>query len=251
MPNDRNGSTGGRRSARASAPTFPPDDDRTSRPSHADSAPIARRRVSSAPAHEVDLDEVELLDTPPSQHPPPVAPASRTPPPSAVPPPLTAQLARAPSSSRPSQPPFRVPLTLGLRRPSRSLVRGLAYAAVAVAFGTAAGLVAQPRAPHVDAILPAVTATTTLTSASAPAAHSSPAPPPNATGVPVVDVAALPRAQDGTVTGAPGHRLWIDGALAASWQASVACGRHVVQVGSAGVPRTVDVPCGGAITVSP
>ena len=66
-----------------------------------------------------------------------------------------------------------------------------------------------------------------------------------------MDVAALPRAREGTVTGAHGHRLWIDGHLEEGFTAVVACGHHVVQVGSAGAPRDVNVPCGEGVTVSP
>jgi hypothetical protein len=66
-----------------------------------------------------------------------------------------------------------------------------------------------------------------------------------------VDVTNLPRPHDGVVTGSPGHRLWIDGALAPTWKVSLPCGSHLVQVGSAGAPRTVDVPCGSTVMVSP
>jgi hypothetical protein len=64
-------------------------------------------------------------------------------------------------------------------------------------------------------------------------------------------VTSLPKAGDGTIVGAEGHRLWVDGKLAESWQAVVACGAHAVQVGSAGTLRKVDVPCGDSIVVPP
>jgi hypothetical protein len=83
-------------------------------------------------------------------------------------------------------------------------------------------------------------------------------PPPTATPVPeapatvpVVAVSSLPRASVGTVIGAEGHRLWVDGHLADDFTAVVACGRHVVKVGSAGTPKDVDVPCGEGVTVLP
>ena len=55
----------------------------------------------------------------------------------------------------------------------------------------------------------------------------------------------------GTIIGAPKHRLWVDSHLAPSWKRTVKCGEHVVQVGSQGEARTVNVPCGGEISVAP
>jgi hypothetical protein len=55
----------------------------------------------------------------------------------------------------------------------------------------------------------------------------------------------------GTVIGAEGHRLWVDGRLMPGWRAEVSCGAHVVQVGSAGTPRSVDVRCDSEVLVAP
>jgi hypothetical protein len=222
-------------SPRASSPTFPPDDPRLPRPSHADSSHIARRRASSAPAHEVDLGEVELVD---EAHALPEPPRS-------APPPLP-----LPPAPRPSRPPFQVPIAVQVL-PRRSALRratiALASIVLALAIGAVAALIAQPRAASVD--LASLAAKTT--GALLPAPPRAPAPPAATNDIPVVNVASLPRASTGVVVGAAGHRLWIDGTLVAGWQATVPCGAHVVQVGSAGVPRTIEVPCGDQIIAAP
>jgi hypothetical protein len=150
-----------------------------------------------------------------------------------------------------SRAPFEVPLTEAAAPKRRSVAVALllcaaSAVAVAAAFTTGFG----------GAKVPLNVARAVAKSAPAAiAAAASPPPAPIAPGattaIPSVDVAKLPRAKEGTVIGAEGHRLWIDGTLQAAWQSVVKCGSHVVQVGSAGTPRTVDVPCGEAITVSP
>jgi hypothetical protein len=259
MPNERerNG-----RGGRASAPTFPPDvlDGSGAGASRADSSHVARRRAPSAPAYEVDLDEIELFDESAfaaqpwrGQH--HEAPAAPRP----LPPAAMAPLPHPPVNPHPFEaPPFRVPVISEiprLPRPRRRLLRALAYAVFALVVGVGAGIAVQPPAPHVGAV---EIATANVTAPPPPAAPAEAPPPaathieaPPATGVPVVDVTALPRPRDGEVVGSPGHRLWIDGTLAAAWRATVSCGRHVVQVGSAGAARTVDVPCGESLNVSP
>jgi len=96
--------------------------------------------------------------------------------------------------------------------------------------------------------------TSTSTSTSTPTSTPTPTPTAASTpsdGIPVVDITSLPRPHTGVILGSPGHRLWIDGTLAPSWQTTVACGPHTVQVGSAGAIRDVDVPCGTEINVQP
>jgi hypothetical protein len=126
---------------------------------------------------------------------------------------------------------------------------------------TAASATAPPsRAP--------IAFSSSASSAAASAAESSPAPVPTTSiaalppaekhalrattqsaDVPVVDVTALPRPQTGTIIGARNHRLYVDGALVRESTALVRCGVHSVKVGSAGKTQSVDVPCGGEITV--
>jgi hypothetical protein len=269
-------------SPRTSAPTFPPNDDARAAadlPARADTSHVARRRASSAPAHEVDLDEVELFDDAPPQPVPWAAPASSLPLPSFPDPSLegpdgldeapvsavraTTPPAPADSIALPaleSQAPFSVPITVGVVRRRSWVAIAASYALLAVAVGTVTGLVARPhaaahagppkaaaQAPDRPLATPSAESITTTTSSvvAAPTAPTSPE------AVPVVDVAKLPRARDGQIIGASGHRLWIDGSLATTWQVSIACGPHVVQVGSAGTPHTVEVPCGESVTVAP
>jgi hypothetical protein len=225
-------------SPRPSAPTFPPQDE-SERPSHADSSHVARRRLSSAPAHEVDVDEVELVDEEPPTLPSPSPPAPPTQMRVAASQP---RLSPLPLPPRPSRPVFQVPLAPETVRRAHRLLPPIAGVLAAAATGVVVAFLWPPSAPRQEA--PRAPLAPTPAAAPAVAANSSRT-------VPVVDVAKLPRAREGVVIGAEGHRLWIDGALAPSWQAAVGCGPHVVQVGSAGAPRTVKVPCGESVTVSP
>jgi hypothetical protein len=76
--------------------------------------------------------------------------------------------------------------------------------------------------------------------------------------VPLVSVEDLPRAgQRGgrcvlrTPTSPPDRRVFVDGRVMGTTSAPVdaPCGSHVVQVGSAGTPRRIELPCGGDIDV--
>jgi hypothetical protein len=217
---------------------FPEDtEDNTSLPSPEVPAPpishVARRRVSTAPGLDVELEELELLDEAADDSRRAAASMTR----------LTTSplrsLAPLAMDTAPISVPLRVPQTSGAweRRGTRTggaiamLTLGIAIAAVLGSDGIGAG----PRAKE-----PAF--------AAAPAAAPLPEAPQ---AMPVVTVSTLPRAPDGTVVGVEGHRLWIDGHLAAGFIEIVACGRHLVKVGSAGTPREVDVPCGDEIAVTP
>ena len=71
--------------------------------------------------------------------------------------------------------------------------------------------------------------------------------------VPAVSVQSLPRIDVGTVSlaaVASGHRLFVDGRLAENGSMVVQCGAHVVQVGSKGTKRYVDVPCGKEVVLA-
>jgi hypothetical protein len=248
------------RSARASAPTFPPEVTfaRSPRRSHPDSSYIARRRDPSAPAYEVDLDEIELVDNEPWRDyfeelaSPAEPPQSQQRQRSSLPPHLpevapSAVPARPPSQeARPSQAPFPVPLTARSVPPQRRLLRALAYSSLAISLGTAVAVVKQPHPRHVAPVV-----TTTAAAVDPPPPPAPTAAPSAPASVPVVEVAALPRPHDGEVVGSPGHRLWVDGSLVTGWRATVPCGSHMVQVGSAGASRSVDVRCGESIMVSP
>jgi hypothetical protein len=71
-----------------------------------------------------------------------------------------------------------------------------------------------------------------------------------ATAVPVQN---LPRVASGTISlaaVAASHRLFVDGRVAEGASATVTCGRHLVQVGSRGARRYVNVPCGQEIVLA-
>lgn len=215
---------------------------------------VARRRASSAPAYEVGLDELEifddsedwrpLLESAPASLPPlPVAPAQTSWQPTSL----------APVALDPA--PIALPLLpreVAISRPTARNVRPrghramATYGALAMLFvGIGIGAMLRTDGLGIAELTGAVSR-----SAAAPPPAITPveeAPPP----VPVVAVSSLPRASVGTVIGAEGHRLWVDGHLADSFTAVVACGRHTVKVGSAGIDRDVDVPCGEGIAVQP
>jgi serine/threonine-protein kinase len=56
-----------------------------------------------------------------------------------------------------------------------------------------------------------------------------------------------------TPASAGSHRVFVDGHYAGDSPAPVRvhCGTHTVKIGSGGVLHTVDVPCGGEVSVSP
>jgi hypothetical protein len=128
----------------------------------------------------------------------------------------------------------------GALRPYRAR-RRLAPLALGVVLLAGAILVAaafvgsSPRARSA----PASAAARALTSAtSAPSVGLPPAAPPaNTLGVLRLD------------PGADGQRLRVDGVMLTLPAAVVACGPHDVAVGATGASRTIDVPCGGEVTV--
>jgi hypothetical protein len=259
--------------ARSSAPSIPPGDaPDSSGPtrSRADSSHRARRRFVSAPALDIEIDDLDFYDAPPGPSLAVTQPTGK--------PPESARSRSRGANAR------RAPTAKGRWRLTWPVFLGLALFAIAV--GSAAGLIARARDAHrraqaaraAEAAAPSLpsaavtgagtgtgTGTDTGTGTIAPPGTAAPAsapisggtPPPTvsvkptASTVPVVDVANLPRPRDGVVTGSPGHRLWIDGVLEPSWKVTLPCGSHVVQVGSAGAPRTVEVPCGSTVMVSP
>jgi hypothetical protein len=213
---------------------------------------VARRRISSAPAHEVELEELELLDELELiEEPKPneglralAAPAGA---PSWQPPSIAPLAMDAPSKIAP----IWAPPPAASRSWRRPIVAGVAVTLLAA--GIAAGAFLRPggagspeRIGRTERTEPAAAASPVVLAAAPAPVEASPAP-----AVAVVDVATLPRPHEGTILGAHGHRLWVDGHLVDGSTAVVACGRHVVQVGSAGTPRDVSVPCGDAVAVLP
>jgi hypothetical protein len=216
---------------------------------------VTRRRESAPPAREVSLDEFDFLEPASARI---ASWAPTVPRPESLPPPLPPE-ARAPARVEPVVPPLPVP-TFEAPRPSRPqtppssrpnrrrvwmAAGGAALAVLTLSFRMGMLVSDGHRSP---VAAPPSAAPETQPSPEAPRPTET---TPSPKSVPVVDVAALPKARLGTVIGASGHRLWVDGKLAETWTAIVNCGPHEVQVGSAGTPHTVQVPCGEEIAVSP
>ena len=133
----------------------------------------------------------------------------------------------------------------GLRRPPRlAWVVGMVGAVAAVTVGIALGQarVSAARSPQsvvVSRPLPAVAVPVVSKVTSNPL-------------VPTVSVQSLPQVGVGTVSlaaVAASHRLFVDGRVAEGGSAVVKCGPHLVQVGSRGVRRTVEIPCGQEVVL--
>jgi hypothetical protein len=228
---------------------------------------ISRRRISLTSTCELTLSD--LIDLTDEELRPSVAPAdksaniapaaiSTTPPPSYV--------LRRNSHTVRMPPPSRASLL------ATAVVAGLATLACAAVVAlvvtvrtrgrveprvVSAPEVAPTALPLAPPPLAVVTVTSSLASAesalrpSVPSPSSPPLAAPTGSSSAPVDVANLPRVSPGTVVGLAGRRLWIDGHLEADSRAVVPCGQHTVQVGSAGAPRSVDVPCGKIVRVAP
>ena len=215
----------------------PPTPPRAPNPSLRDLARVSHVSAPpAAPARSISAITTTTTSTIPPSFPPPAV-----------------ELDVVPSSRAP----FHVPLTERVRTARRTpWLAGVAVAVAAAAIGAWAMLgttshVEAPVAAHPAEAPPAAAAVAPVTAKEAPSPPVATPAPPQTSGIPSMDVTQLPHAKDGTVIGAEGHRLWVDGALKESWQAVVKCGAHVVQVGSAGTPRNVDVPCGTEIRVAP
>jgi hypothetical protein len=82
--------------------------------------------------------------------------------------------------------------------------------------------------------------------------HASAPSAPAASSAPSAEAPAAPSSwgEVALPLSAIGHRIFVDGRLVGESLRSLrlACGRHAVRVGSAGITRPVDVPCGGEVS---
>jgi hypothetical protein len=153
---------------------------------------------------------------------------------------------------------------------------GLLVALLAILFVAPAGLAAvQAFEDSCDLLRLAVTSSGASVHAASPASPASPPAPPASPAPPVVEVfdvsaeldkpprepqtaAAVRPDLDASVgrlsfpPSADGHRIYVDGKVVGEPPAPivVACGQHLVKVGSRGRDRTMLVPCGDSVMVS-
>jgi hypothetical protein len=126
----------------------------------------------------------------------------------------------------------------------------VAAATATVAVAAVESTVSSARSPQSISVTKPLALTTV---AAAPALAAQPVAPTPASDIPVVSFQNLPPAPSGTISlaaVAASHRLFIDGRLAAGDTQTVSCGRHLVQVGSRGVRRYVNVPCGQEVVLA-
>lgn len=130
------------------------------------------------------------------------------------------------------------------------------------------GEAASAPSPPAPAATPKPTATATVSSVSASVGASG-SGSPAATAVPALSTAPAATAPASAAPGSPpvaisdkegvlrmparaaGHRVYVDGKVAGHGvdPITVACGRHMVKVGSGDTERTVEVPCGGSVSI--
>jgi hypothetical protein len=223
-----------------------------------DEVVTARRSVPRL--HSAPWDPVHSEELIPTLPPPPAEPA-RQQPPAARASPRTPAAAMVPSvgpvalEADGEEDDEAIDFRRGPMRRGGGLLAGLLATAAALAvvvYGGALGhqarhqslrpILAAPH-PHSESLLP-----------SPPRAEENSASDSQSSAVkpPLDDPATnAPPPETGTIVGSPEHRLYVDGRLAASWRIDVKCGKHTVKNGSQGTVRTVDVPCGGEIEVSP
>ncbi len=123
--------------------------------------------------------------------------------------------------------------------------------------GTTAATTATARASATGSASAAASATTgSSVTATAPTASASATAKATATVAPTATGSPNPSvgANEGAIVlpaSADGHRVWVDGKLKNNGQSPIIvdCGKHNVQIGSAGAVQDLDVPCGGKVEV--
>ncbi len=176
---------------------------------------------------------------PPAPRPAP-SPAERAdPPPSA---------ASAPPAAASAAPPAAVSASAAAAAPSASAAPppSASAAASASASPVLSAAVPLPPPPPPSAPSPPSLAPPAPPSPVASAAPSAHPPSPDVPLAPDMGQIDLPAA-------AAGHRVFVDGKVAGEGSASlrVKCGARNVRIGSAGVEKKVEVPCGGSVTLAP
>jgi hypothetical protein len=129
------------------------------------------------------------------------------------------------------------------------LAMGVAIAVLAIA---AVQGISRPEsaAEHTSAAKPVAAAANAADTATLPPADTATLAP--AAAAPLPAITPSPAATTGTLrvdTSAEGQRIFVDGIALSATAALLRCGPHDVAVGSAGRTRTIEVPCGGEVTL--
>lgn len=139
----------------------------------------------------------------------------------------------------------------GVPRPSRWKAIGLAAACAGFAILVGVAMASRPSLPVEAETATAITPPHVSLPDPAPLAKK----PVAAPAIAETTEPAKPVSKIGTIvtpSWAKGRRVFVDGTVAGSSpKLDVACGTHFVKVGTAGKTRTVIVPCGGEVSVSP
>jgi hypothetical protein len=127
---------------------------------------------------------------------------------------------------------YRVPRT----NLARYVFGALAVSGVILVAAATRTFFGQPEAPQLQAAAAPLPVEQRPTSAPA-----IPPPPPSTPAITTGTLRVDPAVQ--------GQRVMVDGVLLSVPAAIIECGPHEVAVGSSGHARTIDVPCGGEVTV--
>ncbi len=156
---------------------------------------------------------------------------------------------------------FDAVLEAGPRRRLTGIVIGaVALSGVVLAFALGKSLAAAETASAVAVAAHAPPSPVDLAVAPVPALAALPAAPatPTSPAAPTAPAApAAPASDPGSVsvgtlrvdTSAEGQRVYVDGVVLRASTAMLRCGPHEIAIGAPSRARTVDVPCGGEITV--
>jgi hypothetical protein len=142
-----------------------------------------------------------------------------------------------------------VPISIEFERP-RSRLGWLVATVLAAAVSTVAVVSIQSRVSLARSARSPESITITK---AAPAFSEVAALTADRSDIPTMSAQALPRVESGTISlaaVAASHRLFVDGKVVESGSQVVSCGTHLAQVGSRGVRRYVNVPCGQEIVLA-
>jgi len=227
----------------------------TPRPSEAptlQTKPVDPSQVSFASSGSIPIHQASMPPDPSAARPPNPAPGAWTPtvPPAFRPPPVV--------SIEPRRS-YVVPIVLAVV--AALVVLGVAGAAIEYMRATSASSApVATRTGTVSATTTTATATATPTTTATASVFASASVTPSASAAPSATSAPTAIASNASRVPTPGpnegvlilpasangHRIFVDGKVKGEGSAplTISCGEHTVQIGSAGKPRDLNVPCG-------